>query len=215
MSTLDYYNKNAKAFVQGTVNVDFTATQERFLKYLSHASGPLILDLGCGSGRDSKFFLSQGYRVEAVDGSPELCKLAEQVIGQPVKCMLFQDLSAIEKYDGIWACASLLHLPLEELQPVLKKCALALKPDGVMYLSFKYGTGSGQRNGRWFTDMTPEGLTQLLATLSTENKSLERSTSKHMPPKLQILDQWLSSDVRPDRQAEQWVNALVRRKPQQ
>lgn len=224
MTTLDYYNENAEAFVQGTVNVDFTETQKRFLEYLSHpsnattstehisqdnqepsknapsttsASGPLILDLGCGSGRDSKFFLSQGYRVEAVDGSPELCRLAEQVIGQPVKCMLFQDLSAIEKYDGLWACASLLHLPLDELQPVLKKCALALKPDGIMYLSFKYGTGSGQRNGRWFTDMTLEGLTQLLATNT---------------PKLEIQEQWLSNDARPERQAEQWVNAIVRRK---
>lgn len=196
ISTLDYYNKHAAEFVQGTVNVDFTDIQQFFLSYLPDSSDKkLILDLGCGSGRDSKYFLEHDFSVDAVDGSLELCKLAEQLLGQSVRCMLFQELNETEKYHGIWACASLLHLPKTELVPVLKRCATALKDNGVMYLSFKYGDFSGERNGRYFTDLNEISFEQLL---------------QHVP-KLKLVEYRITTDVRPGHANERWLNVIVRK----
>ena len=118
LDTVNYYNRNVKQFYDNTVAVDFTDTQNVFLSKL--VKGSAILDFGCGSGRDTKYFLSQGYYVEAIDGSLELCKLASQYTGIQVRHMLFRELSAIHKYDGIWACASILHLPWSELADVMQ-----------------------------------------------------------------------------------------------
>lgn len=194
MNTLTYYNQNAQAFIAATASVDFTATQTRFTVYLSQ--GATILDFGCGSGRDTKYFLSQGFQVEAIDGSEELCKLATEYTGVHVKHMLFQELDSVEQYDGIWACSSILHLPLEELEPVLKKMARALKPQGIIYTSFKYGNFAGERNGRYFTDMTETSFAVLMRDIAT----------------LEIEEQWITSDVRPGRGEEKWLNVILRKK---
>ena len=130
--------------------------QMRFLRNLPEKA--YILDFGCGSGRDTKMFLQQGYRVDAVDGSEELCKRASEFIGAPVKQMLFNELCAINTYDGVWACSSILHLEKEKLLDVLRKIAAALKVKGVLYTSFKYGTFEGMRNGRYFADFTEKTL---------------------------------------------------------
>ena len=144
-TTLNYHNANAQDFVQGTVGVDFHITQDRFLAQLDE--GASILDFGCGSGRDTKYFLQRGFAVEAMDGSAELCKLASAYTGIKVKQMLFSELDAVEKYDGIWACASILHLAWDELVAVLQKMVRAVKAGGVIYTSFKYGQFTGERNG--------------------------------------------------------------------
>lgn len=193
MNTLIYYNNNAQTFTEGTVNVDFITTQNRFLDKLSPKSN--ILDFGCGSGRDTKYFLEQGYKVKAIDGSIELCKLASEYTGIPVKNMLFQDLDEVDEYEGIWACSSILHLPLEELKDVLKKMAVALKDNGIIYTSFKYGTFSGERNGRYFTDMTEETFSELLTEV----------------PELRVEEQWITGDVRPGRREEKWLNLIMRK----
>ena len=114
--TIFYYDGNAESFIKNTANVNFTATQRSFLSKLE--KGASILDFGCGSGRDTKCFLEQGYQVTAIDGSIELCKAASRYTGIPVKHMLFQELNESERYDGIWACSSILHLPLPELEEV-------------------------------------------------------------------------------------------------
>ena len=144
-TTLNYYNAHALDFVQGTVGVDFHITQERFLAQLEE--GASILDFGCGSGRDTKYFLERGFAVEATDGSAGLCKLASEYTGISVKRQLFDELEAMAKYDGIWTCASILHLAWEELVAVLQKMVLAVKAGGVIYTSFKYGQFMGERNG--------------------------------------------------------------------
>jgi len=126
--TLNYYNANAQDFVQGTVGVDFHITQDRFLAQL--VAGACILDFGCGSGRDTKYFLERGYAVEATDGSKELCKLASEHTGISVKKMLFDELYAVAKYDGIWACASILHLGWADLVVVMRKMVRAVKGEG-------------------------------------------------------------------------------------
>ena len=191
--TLVYYNQNAEIFTKNTINVDFKLIQENFLRMLPACSD--ILDFGCGSGRDTKYFLSQGHSVTATDGSEELCKLAGKYTGIPVKQMLFQDLDEKDTYDAIWACSSILHLPYRELKPVLKKMAQALKENGIVYTSFKYGTFEGERNGRYFTDMTEEKFENLLTEIEV----------------FHIEEQWVTSDVRPGRREEQWLNLILRR----
>lgn len=192
--TLTYYNTNAQQFYTTTVSVDFTATQNRFLSKLPQ--GASILDFGCGSGRDAKYFLSQGYQVDAIDGSDELCKLASAYTGIEVKHMLFQELDEVNKYDGIWACSSILHLPLDELADVMQKMSVALKDNGIIYTSFKYGTFSGERNGRFFTDMTEETFAEFILRIDS----------------LETEEQWITSDVRPGRGEEQWLNLILRKK---
>lgn len=192
-NTLNYYNINAENFYHNTVSAKFTDTQKFFL--LKLRKGAYILDFGCGSGRDTKAFLDQGYRVEAIDGSDELCKLATQYTGITVRHMLFQELSAAGKYDGIWACSSILHLPLDELSDVMRKMSAAIKPNGIIYTSFKYGTFSGERNGRYFTDMTEGTFADFIRNITD----------------LVTEEQWISSDIRPDRGEEQWLNIILRK----
>ena len=192
--TINYYNSNATEFVSGTISVDFEATQKKFTDRLPQ--GALILDFGCGSGRDTKYFREHGYRVEATDGSIELCKLASEYTGIEVKHMLFQELSEVEAYDGIWACSSILHLSIEELADVLRKMVTALKDKGIIYTSFKYGTYAGERNGRYFTDMTEETFADFLKQIDN----------------IQIEEQWITSDVRPQRGEEKWLNLILRKK---
>lgn len=193
LNTLNYYNIKAEDFYHNTVLIDFTNIQKSFLAKLR--KGAYILDFGCGSGRDTKAFLSQGYHVEAIDGSEELCKLASEHTGITVRHMFFQELSAVNKYDGIWACASILHLPIDELLEVMCRMAVALKDNGIIYTSFKYGTFSGERNGRNFTDMTEDAFAEFISNI----------------PELIIEEQWLSSDVRPGRGEEQWLNIILRK----
>jgi SAM-dependent methyltransferase len=154
------------------------------------------LDFGCGSGRDAKYFLDKGYDVDAIDGSKEFCRLASVYTGITVKQMLFQELASVNEYDGIWACASILHLQKDDLILVLHKMATALKNTGVIYASFKYGTFFGERQGRYFTDFNEERLTEILALV----------------PELQYREFWISSDVRPDRSDEKWLNVILSRK---
>ena len=192
--TLSFYNTNAKAFTESTVNVDFSYVQNKFLNKLE--SDAIILDFGCGSGRDTKYFLEHGYAVEAIDGSVELCKLAGEYTGIEVKNMYFQDLQEVEKYDAIWACSSILHLPYTALVEVMKKMVTALKDKGLIYTSFKYGTFEGERNGRYFIDMTEEGLEKLLQDVG----------------RLTVEETWITSDVRPGRGEEKWLNLFLRKK---
>ena len=116
--TLKYYNKNAQSFASGTVSVKFTEVQDKFLEKLNPDA--YILDFGCGAGRDTKYFLSRGYQIDAIDGSEQLCRIASKYTGIKVRQMLFQELDEKEKYDGIWACASILHLPKKQMREVEK-----------------------------------------------------------------------------------------------
>lgn len=192
--TLNYYNQNAVSFVEGTKDVDFKAIQDKFISYLSQNA--TILDFGCGSGRDTKYFLEQGFQVTAIDGSEELCKIASEYSGVSVKQMLFLELDEVDTYDGIWACSSILHCSYEDLVIVLRKVCTALKDNGVLYTSFKYGTFAGERNGRFFTDMTEESFKELLEKV----------------PGLEIEDLTITTDVRPGRGEEKWLNLILRKK---
>ena len=192
--TITYYNQNAQSFIESTVDVEFTSTQDEFLKHLTQ--GAFILDFGCGSARDVLYFTRKGFRVDAVDGSSEMCRLASEHTGLNVRQMLFQELDAADTYDGIWACASILHLSYDEIADVFHKMEKALKPGGILYVSFKYGDFEGERNGRYFCDFTEEKLAGILDRI----------------PGLAMIKQWISSDVRPGRQDEKWLNVLMKKK---
>lgn len=193
INTLFYYDEKAKEFCENTVNADVSPQRDRFLSYLNE--GASILDFGCGSGRDTKAFLDLGYKVEAIDGSVELCKTASEYTGIEVKNMLFQDLNDVEKYDGIWACSSILHVSKADLKSVLKKMVTALKDDGVIYTSFKYGDFEGERNGRYFSDFTEESFREYISDCSD----------------VSIVDSWITGDVRPGRGEEKWLNLILKK----
>lgn len=192
--SLQYYNQHAQEFFDNTKDVKFTEMQDRFLKYLS--PGARILDFGCGSGRDTKYFLGKGFRTEAVDGSEELVKIASEYTGIQVRQMLFQDLNEYEAYDGIWACSSILHLTYNGLLDVFGKMSHALVSHGILYTSFKYGTSEGERNGRYFTDMTEDKIKKLLNAVNV----------------FSVEEMWVTSDVRPGRDEEKWLNMILRKK---
>jgi 2-polyprenyl-3-methyl-5-hydroxy-6-metoxy-1,4-benzoquinol methylase len=192
-TTLNYYNQNADSFIQGTVSVDFSQVQDKFLERLNE--GDYILDFGCGSGRDTKYFLKKGMVVDAIDGSVNLCKLASEYTGIKVRNILFQELDEQEKYDGIWACASILHLSKEELSVVLDKMIAALKKNGIIYTSFKYGDFEGERNGRYFTDFTDKSFKEFIENVAG----------------VEIVEYWITGDVRHGRGEEKWLNIILQK----
>lgn len=154
--------------------------------------GAKILDAGCGSGRDAAAFLKLGYEVFAFDASEKMCELARQRTGIDVKKMNFEEFHHQNFYDGIWACASLLHLPVESQHKVVDEFLKALSPNGVLYASWKYGSETYSQDGRFFCDMTPVTLRQFF--------------EKH--PDINILKLWETPDFQ---KRKNWVNILVQK----
>ena len=190
--TTAYYDDNAQDFIDGTVNVDTDSLRSRFLKYIP--DGGSILDLGCGSGRDTKVFADAGYDVSAIDASHELCIKASEYSGVKVRCMRFEELDDAERFDGVYACASLLHVPVDDLPGILTRINRALKPHGVLYASFKYGDYSGLRDGRYFHDMNEESVKRLFESV----------------PGFSTEEIWQSQDVRRGNEVS-WINVIARR----
>jgi len=150
---------------------------------------------GAAAGVMQRLLLA-GRIVEALDGSQELCRIASEYLGMDVRNMMFQDFEETEAYDGLWACASILHLTYEEIMDVMKRIHGALKPQGVFYTTFKYGTFEGERDGRYYTDFEEKKMERLLAELNCFD--LERM--------------WLTGDALPGRHEGQWINVILRRK---
>jgi len=190
--TRTYYEKNADRYFESTLDVDMSALYERFLRYLPE--GGRILDTGSGSGRDTLFFLERGYSVEAFDASPKLAELSSRLTGIQTKIMRFQDITATEKYDGIWACAALLHVREKGLPKVLTQFARALKVGGAIYMSFKLGGGERfGKEGRFFTDMDKD---RLLTLVKNE-------------PSLNLKEVWITSGEDVFRGKDAWLNAIA------
>ncbi len=177
--SIDFYNNNAQSFFENTINVDMTEFYDEFIPYLAQNS--MILDAGCGSGRDTKYFLELGFDVTAFDASMALVELASKTTQIDVKCMIFNDVNWIEKFSGIWACASLLHLDDFYLKSAFSKLFRSLKVHGVMYCSFKYGEIRSVVNDRYFNNKTYLTLKELL---SDEQNIVFKKT-------------WITNDKRP------------------
>ena len=189
----EYYDKHAQRFILDTVEVDMSAHYEQFLSYL--ASGASILDAGSGSGRDSLAFNNKGYRVRAFDASSAMVEATRSLANVPVEKMTFKSAVFDTSFDGIWACASLLHVPRTELSNILENLVSHLKVGGIIYASFKYGHDERQKGSRYFNDLTETSLTKHIEAFSN----------------LQIVEHWISSDHRIGRSDEKWLNCLVQK----
>ena len=189
---MSYYDQHADAFIAGTLDVQMQSLYDKFLPHL--AEGSHILDAGCGSGRDSRYFLQQGFVVTALDASWPLVLHARTLTGLSVLHCRFDEFVAEQPLDAIWACASLLHVPQAELLLVMDHLARQLRRGGLFYCSFKYGVGEVSRDGRSFTHLDESGLAALLTKLP-----------------LSVVECWQTADLRPGRQEECWLNVLLRR----
>lgn len=160
VDSTQYYNANVRDIRETAKGLDLSFIYDLFLPYLS--KGATILDAGCGSGRDAKHFLEQGFNVVAFDGAPEMAKYASENTGIAVEHRMFTDISEVEEYDGIWTSASLLHVRKQELPAILEKLYRALKPGGLWYLSFREGESEENDGDRYFNNQTEESLEELL-----------------------------------------------------
>lgn len=191
-NNIEYYNTNAASFVAGTQNVDMSLWRDKFESYV--ADGGRVLDAGCGSGRDSKAFIQHGYSVVAFDASREMCKAASELIGQEVWQIKFDEISFDAEFDGIWACASLLHVSYEKLPDVMNKLYKALRSKGTIYVSFKYGDGKMTKGERTFSNFTETTVKKLLNVAGFE-----------------VSECGMTGDVREGRGDEKWVNVIAKK----
>ncbi len=191
-STLEYYNRIAEKYIEDSLHADVSDLYAHLLPKVPECGS--ILDLGCGSGRDSKHFMELGYHVTAVDGSAEFCKRASNLLGIEVKCKLFDEIDFISEFDAVWACASLLHVPKNEIHSILRKIEKALKPEGIFYMSFKYGTEERIAGERAFSDYTEQDIPWLLKET-----------------KMNCIEYWISGDVREEHTGEKWLNVMVQK----
>ena len=212
--SLDYYDAHAKEYAELTVNADMSQTRARFLRHLPAGAAILdeaegdtagqnvaknrvhILDAGCGSGRDSLAFMQLGYDVTMLDASAGMCKCAEALTGQMALCMSFAEINFENRFDGIWACASLLHVPEKNLETVFVKFWHALKDNGILYASWKYGEAERQDGERFYCDMTEEKLKSVLARVGL----------------FDCVDCWIADDSLPSGREQKWLNVVLRKR---
>ena len=188
-----YYNRNTDQFLNDTTNLDMTAHYKKFLNYLD--AGAAILDAGCGSGRDALKFKDLGFNVSAFDASIEMVKAAIKLTELKVIQMNFEEISLAQKYDGMWACASLLHVERKNLKNVMIKLAKYLNKGGVIYSYLKYGETERQKGERYFNDMNEALLQEIISDV----------------PSLRFTEAWVGRDARKDRSSESWLNCILKK----
>lgn len=195
MDSIDYYNKYAATIFEDTAEQDMSDIMEEFLVCMEE--GDTILDLGCGSGRDSLSFYEMGYDVTPLDASEEMCKLAEIHTDLDVLQMDFREMEFDDAFDGIWACASLIHIPKKEFPEMLGRISEALKRDGVVYMSFHRGDFEGFIGERYFSDYT--------------EKEMERMIEESK--RLNLIKMWETEDKGYSSSHEDgiWLNVLARK----
>ncbi len=191
--TIEYYNQRAEEYYEKTITVDMENLYREFLQYLDE--GARILDVGCGSGRDSLYFLKHGYQVTALDGAKEMVKLSSELLDQRVLHLKFKEIDFKEEFAGIWACASLLHVSKKEIDSILNRLVRALFPNGIMYLSFKYGNYEVRQGGRFFNYYNQTTFEELIELVNG----------------IKIIKMWQTGDNREDRRGEPWLNVLLKK----
>ena len=160
-TTLEYYDENAEKYVKESFALTARDNQDMFLSFVKR--GGHILDFGCGSGRDTAFFLMKGFTVVPTDGCESICKLASEYLKMPVKVLEFNELDEEDEYDAVYASASIMHLEHDKLMELYPKIIRALKKDGILYASFKYGEDDGYVDMCYYTRMTEKKYTDFIA----------------------------------------------------
>lgn len=191
--SVEFYEANAQSFFDRTVQADMAAPREAFAALLP--AGGRVLDAGCGSGRDALALSRLGFQVTATEASPALAELARAHSGLPIQVMTFEQMAWREAFDGIWACASLLHVPRADLPAAVGRLREALVRGGVLWMSFKYGTLQREAGGRTFTDLDETGAAALLQAVGGLD--------------LEALE--VTGDVRGDHGGERWLTIVCRR----
>ncbi|HIT42912.1 MAG TPA: methyltransferase domain-containing protein [Candidatus Caccovicinus merdipullorum] len=194
MDPIDYYNKYAAKVFEDTVDQNMDAITAPFLELLEE--GDTILDMGCGSGRDSLTFYDLGYDVTPLDGSEEMCRLAEVHTGLDVLQMTYEEMAFDGAFDGVWACGAFVHIPKDEMPALFRKVARALTEDGIFYLSMRLGDFEGFQGERYFSCYSEKELRSLV-----EGDGL-----------FTVLKEWVTRDVRSGHSDIQWINILARKK---
>lgn len=192
--TIEYYNENAQNFIDRTVNADISRSRDKFLEYIPEKG--YILDIGCGSGRDSLHFLKTGYKVLGIDASHKMVEFSSKLTGQTVMHSTFQDAKLDDDiFDGIWACASLLHVDRDEMSFVIQKLFKAVKQNGIFYMCFKYGDEEFIKEDRYFNCYNEETVKNILSDLKD----------------YQILDIYVTADGRDELSHQKWVSCIIKK----
>ena len=191
--TIDYYNKYSEKFYKNTVHIDLSELYPKFLRHIP--DNGTILDVGCGSGRDSLYFLEKGYIVTSVDASEEMVRLSSELTGQKSHCMNMQDIEFKNEFNGIWACASLLHVDKGSTEDLLSNLGKALKTDGCLYASYKYGDGAQIKGDRFFNNYDESTFEEVVDNVV----------------EFEIENYWITKDLRPDRIDEKWLNVILKK----
>lgn len=192
--TIAYYDQNSETFVKSTVNADVSELYKPFEELLN--PGAKILDLGCGSGRDSKYFFRHGYDVVAVDPSQAMCEQTRTYACVPTYKLKAEEMDFSNEFDAVWACASLLHISRDMYELTFNRIMESLKDGGIIYSSWKYGYHDRYQCGRTFTDMNEISLNEVINNI----------------PGLVLLKMWVTYDVRPGEHKVKWLNALMKKK---
>ena len=186
-----YYDEHADKFFNDTVHVNMNEFYEAFLPLVKKKGR--ILDIGCGSGRDIKAFLERGFDVVGFDASDEMVKKARQLTKGVVLKAKFADVAWEDEFDGLWACASLLHVPVNNIPHVLQKLWRTLRKSSPFFMSFKYGDRQYEKDGRIFQNFTEKTIEPILTNIEDLN----------------LRKMWRTVDKRKNRSDEFWLNIIV------
>lgn len=174
-TTLAYYNTHAEEYAQLTGTADMTENYVRFLKFVPR--GGTIADIGCGGGRDLRYFRDHGYNAIGIDASPQLCTIAQEYSGCPVTCTDFLSWTPATQFDAFWANASLLHLPHDGILEFFRTKTQYLGNKGILYFAMKSDIPEGPDDkGRYFTPFSEALLEDILRT-AEDFTILERRTN--------------------------------------
>lgn len=159
--TIETYNAKAQTYVDLVSRDRPDQDLRAFMDAVS--AGGHILDWGCGPANSTVFMLDAGFSVDATDGSSEMAAVAKKKFGVDVSIASFQDLDAVAFYDGIYANFSLLHATRADFPTHLAAAHTALKPDGVLHLGLKIGSGEKRDElNRQYAYYQEDELTQYL-----------------------------------------------------
>lgn len=188
-----YYNEHAEEYINGTISADMSELIKKFTSQLK--PGAHILDAGSGAGRDTKTFLELGYKVSAFDASEEMVRKSSEYSGITTRLLKFEELDYNEEFDGIWACASLLHVRKEDSELVFRKLFRALKSDGVLFVSYKESESDYEKDGRYFNCYNYDSFHSFLSKINL----------------FSIIEEYTTFDVRENRKDERWLNCLLKK----
>ena len=193
-TTIEYFNEKAQKCFDDAFTITERSNQDHFLSFLK--PGASILDFGCGSGRDTAYFREKGFEVTPADGSKGMCALASEYLKTPVRLLEFNELDDVNLYDGIYASASIMHLEYDKVLEVFPKMIRALKENGMIYVSFKYGEEDGFLGKRYYCYMNEERFGRMMAQFD----------------ELEIIEQGIFGNEHPGQIDFRWLYAILKKK---